>query len=440
MAEQEACLSTARSPKFYEMSPAERVETIIRQRDLSADEADLLRSACGLTLAKADKMVENVIGVFGLPFGLGMNFLVNGRDYIVPMVIEEPSVVASSSFAAKTVRASGGFTATSTERMMIGQIQVVGCPDFPAAEAALLAAKDDLLRQANALHPSMVARGGGAKDLEVRSVQDGDSAYGRMLVVHLHVDTQDAMGANTINTMVEGIAADVERLTGGKVYLRILSNYTDRCLVTATCVVPPEHLANARFTGPEVVEGICQAFAFADADVYRAVTHNKGVMNGIDAVIMATGNDWRAIEAAVHAHAARDGRYRSLTQWRQDETGNLLGSITVPMAAGTVGGSIQANPMARLALKILGVQSAQELGEVIASVGLAQNLAALRALVTDGIQKGHMALHARSVALSAGAQGHEVDVIAQRLVRLKEVKLSRAMELLQELQKQETVS
>jgi hydroxymethylglutaryl-CoA reductase len=422
------------------MNPAERIETIIQQRHLSADEAELLRRATGLSLAKADKMVENVIGVFGLPFGLGMNFQVNGRDYVVPMVIEEPSVVASASFAAKTVRASGGFTATSTDRVMIGQIQVVGCPDFAAAEGALLAAKDDLLRQANALHPSMLERGGGARDLEVRLVQDGESAYGRMLILHLYVDTQDAMGANTINTMVEGIAADVERLSGGKVYLRILSNYTDRCLVTATCVVDPDALATARFTGPEVVEGICQAFAFADADTYRAVTHNKGVMNGIDAVIMATGNDWRAIEAAVHAYAARDGRYRSLTQWRQNEQGQLVGSITVPMAAGTVGGSIQANPMARLALKILGVESARELGEVIAAVGLAQNLAALRALVTDGIQKGHMALHARSVALSAGAQGHEVDLIAQHLVRLKEVKLSRAMELLQEMQtQQETV-
>jgi hydroxymethylglutaryl-CoA reductase len=421
------------------MSPAERIETIIRQRELSADEADLLRSASGLGIGKADKMVENVIGVFGLPFGLGMNFLVNGRDYIVPMVIEEPSVVASASFAAKTVRASGGFTATSTERMMIGQVQVVGCPDWAAAESALLAAKADLIAQANALHPSMLARGGGARDLEVRLVQDGPGERSRMLIVHLYVDTKDAMGANTINTMVEGIAADVERLTGGKVYLRILSNYTDRCLATATCVVDPAHLATARFTGPEVVEGICQAFAFADADTYRAVTHNKGVMNGIDAVIMATGNDWRAIEAAVHAYAARDGRYRSLTQWHQDEKGHLVGSITVPMAAGTVGGSIQANPMARLALKILGVQSAQELGEVIASVGLAQNLAALRALVTEGIQKGHMALHARSVALSAGAQGDEVDVIAQRLVRLKEIKLTKAMELLQELQHQSEI-
>ncbi len=433
-------MSSAGSPKFYELSPAERIETIIAQRSLSADEATLLRSASGLSLAKADKMVENVIGVFGLPFGLGMNFQVNGRDYTVPMVIEEPSVVASSSFAAKTVRASGGFTATTTERVMIGQIQVVGAPDHAAAEAALLAAKADLIRAANALHPSMMERGGGAIDLDVRLVQDGPSAYGRMLIVHLYVDTQDAMGANTINTMVEGIAPEVERLTGGKVYLRILSNYTDRCLATATCVVDPQYLATARFTGPEVVEGICHAFAFADGDPYRAVTHNKGVMNGIDAVVMATGNDWRAIEAAVHAYAARDGRYRSLTQWSRNADGHLVGSITVPMAAGTVGGSIQANPMARLALKILGVETARELGEVIAAVGLAQNLAALRALVTEGIQKGHMALHARSVALSAGAQGHEVDVIASRLVRLKEVKLSRAMELLQELQAQpETV-
>ena len=431
-------MSSLRPPKFYELSPTARIETIIAQRDLSPSEAALLRQATGLSLQGADKMVENVIGVFGLPLGLAQHFQVNGRDYVVPMAIEEPSVVASASFAAKTVRAGGGFTTWSTERLMIGQIQVVGCPDPEVAEAALLAARERLLIQADAFHPAMAERGGGARDLEVRLIDDGTGAYGRMLIVHLLVDTQDAMGANTINTMVEGLAPEVERLTGGKVYLRILSNYTDRCLASAQCVIPAAALAHGRFTGPEVADGIVKAYALAAADPYRAVTHNKGVMNGIDAVVIATGNDWRSVEAAAHAYAAREGRYTSLTQWSLDDAGNLVGRITVPMAAGTVGGSIQANPMAKLALKLLAVSSANELAEVIAAVGLAQNLAALRALVTDGIQRGHMALHARSVALSAGAEGDEVDVIAQRLVRLKEIKVSKAMELLDEL-KQETV-
>ncbi|MBC7546098.1 MAG: hydroxymethylglutaryl-CoA reductase, degradative [Candidatus Sericytochromatia bacterium] len=429
-------MSSARPPKFYELTPAERIEALITMRDLSASESELLRSASGLSLAGADKMVENVVGVYGLPFGLGLNFLINGRDYVVPMAIEEPSVVASASFAAKTIRINGGFTAHSTERMMIGQIQVVGCPDVEAAAERLMAARHELLLQANAFNPSMVERGGGARELEVRILKEGASAYGRMLVLHLLVDTKDAMGANTINTMVEGLAPEVERLTEGKVYLRILSNYTDRCLASAQCVIPAEVLATPRFTGPEVIEGILQAYAFAAADPYRAVTHNKGVMNGIDAVIIATGNDWRAVEAAVHAYAAREGEYRPLTHWSKDEAGNLVGKITVPMAAGTVGGSIQANPMARLALRNLGGQSAGELGEVVAAAGLAQNFAALRALVTDGIQKGHMALHARSVALSAGAEGAEVDVIARRLVRLKEIKVSKAKELLLDLKKQ----
>lgn len=427
-------MKTSRLPGFYKLTIQERIAKLAEIYDLSVSEVETLASQGALTLIQADKMIENAVGIYSLPIGLGLNFLVNGKDFLVPMAIEEPSVVASASHIAKIVREAGGFTATSTERHMIAQIQVVGSPDWDAAEAAILAKKDELMKAANAVHPSMVQRGGGIRDLIVRRLNtEAGSPYSRMLIVHLIVDTCDAMGANTVNTMAEALAPVIEELTCGKVYLRILSNYTDQCVAKARCVIPPALLATAGFTGEEVRDGVILAWEFADSDVYRAVTHNKGVMNGVDAVVIATGNDWRAIEAAAHAHAARDGRYRSMTVWSKDEAGNLVGELELPMPVGTVGGSIGLHPMAQIAHKFLRVHSAGELAQVIVTVGLAQNLGALKALVTHGIQKGHMALHARSVAMTAGAEGEWIDRIAEALVEAKDIKVSKAKELLAEL-------
>lgn len=427
-------MKTSRLPGFYKLTIQERIAKLAEIYDLSVSEVETLASQGALTLIQADKMIENAVGIYSLPIGLGLNFLVNGKDFLVPMAIEEPSVVASASHIAKIVREAGGFTATSTERHMIAQIQVVGSPDWDAAEAAILAKKDELMKAANAVHPSMVQRGGGIRDLIVRRLNtEAGSPYSRMLIVHLIVDTCDAMGANTVNTMAEALAPVIEELTCGKVYLRILSNYTDQCVAKARCVIPPALLATAGFTGEEVRDGVILAWEFADSDVYRAVTHNKGVMNGVDAVVIATGNDWRAIEAAAHAHAARDGRYRSMTVWSKDDAGNLVGELELPMPVGTVGGSIGLHPMAQIAHKFLRVHSAGELAQVIVTVGLAQNLGALKALVTHGIQKGHMALHARSVAMTAGAEGEWIDRIAEALVEAKDIKVSKAKELLAEL-------
>ena len=427
-------MKTSRLPGFYKLTIQERIAKLAEIYDLSVSEVETLASQGALTLTQADKMIENAVGIYSLPIGLGLNFLINGKDYLVPMAIEEPSVVASASHIAKIVREAGGFTATSTERLMIAQIQVVGSPDWGAAAEALLDRKDELMAAADAVHPSMVARGGGCRDLEVRLLNDeAGSPYSQMLVVHLIVDTCDAMGANTVNTMAEALAPVIEELTRGKVYLRILSNYTDQCVARARCVIPPALLATGGFSGEEVRDGVILAWEFADSDVYRAVTHNKGVMNGVDAVVIATGNDWRAIEAAAHAHAARDGRYRSMTTWSQDEAGNLVGELELPMPVGTVGGSIGLHPMAQIAHKFLRVKSAAELAEVIVVTGLAQNLGALKALVTHGIQKGHMALHARSVAMTAGAQGEQIDRIAEALVEAKDIKVSKAKELLAQL-------
>lgn len=427
-------MKTSRLPGFYKLSMEERLAKLAETYELTVDDVEALASQGALTLAQADKMIENAVGIYSLPIGLGLNFLINGKDYLVPMAIEEPSVVASASHIAKIVRDAGGFTAEASERMMIAQIQVVGCSDYGAASEALLDAEEELLAAANAMHPSMVERGGGARELELRMLNDDAGArFGQMLVLHLHVDTCDAMGANTVNTMAEALAPMVERLTGGRVYLRILSNYTDRCLARARCVIPPRLLATGDYSGEDVRDGVVWAYQFAASDVYRAVTHNKGVMNGVDAVVIATGNDWRAIEAAAHAHASRYGRYSSMTEWSVDADGNLVGSLELPMPVGTVGGSIGLHPMAQIAHKFLRVRSAAELAQVIVVVGLAQNLGALKALVTHGIQKGHMALHARSVAMTAGAQGELIDVIAQQLVQAKEIKVSKARELLAQL-------
>ncbi|MEB3196799.1 MAG: hydroxymethylglutaryl-CoA reductase, degradative [Candidatus Sericytochromatia bacterium] len=428
-------MKTSRLPGFYKLSIDARIAKLAETYALSVDEVEALASQGALELAQADKMVENAVGIYSLPIGLGLNFQINGKDYLVPMAIEEPSVVASASHIAKIVREAGGFEATTTGRTMIGQVQVVGCPDWGAAAEAVIDAEEELVAMANACHPAMVERGGGARGVEVRLLNDDEgSRYAQMLVVHLLVDTCDAMGANTVNTMVEALAERIEALTEGKVYLRILSNYTDQCLATATCRIPPALLATGEFDGEAVRDGVVSAHAFADSDVYRAVTHNKGVMNGIDAVVIATGNDWRAIEAAAHAHASRHGRYGSMTEWSTDAEGHLVGRLELPMPVGTVGGSIGLHPMAQIMHKFLRVKGAEELAQVIVCVGLAQNLGALKALVTHGIQKGHMALHARSVAMTAGATGDQVDAIARAMVDAREIKLSKAKSLLEAFQ------
>ena len=426
---------SSRIPGFYKMSIEERKKYIADLFQLSEEDVKQLNDPVSLPEDIADKMIENVIGTFSLPLGLGLNFLIDGKDYVVPMAVEEPSIVASASYIAKIVREAGGFKTEATERIMIGQIQVVGCPDFEQAKKDVLAQKDMLIEAANDAYPSLVKRGGGAEDLEVRIINEDGSKYTKMLIVHLLVNTCDAMGANIINTMAESLAPVVEHITKGKVYLRILSNFADRCLAKATCVIPPELLESEGFTGEEVRDGVVHAYEFAASDPYRAVTHNKGIMNGIDPVLIATGNDWRAVEAGSHAYAARDGHYGSMTKWSVDNEGNLVGELELPMSLGIVGGASRVHPMAKLAYKILRVESAKELARVIVAVGLAQNLGALKALVTDGIQKGHMALHSRSVAMAAGATGELVDIISKKMIEKKEIRVGYAKKLMEEYAK-----
>ncbi|GGH75992.1 3-hydroxy-3-methylglutaryl coenzyme A reductase [Compostibacillus humi] len=429
-------METSRIPGFYNMSVEERRSLLKKLHTFSDDNFTKLTEDAPLTVDTADKMIENVIGTFQLPLGLGLNFLINGKDYVVPMAVEEASIVASSSHIARIVRQAGGFTATSTERIMIGQIQVVGCEDFSKAKETLLKEKEMLIKAANDAYPSIVARGGGAKDLDVRILNDdAQSAYSKMLILHLYIDTCDAMGANIINTMVESLAPTVEELTKGKVYLRILSNYADQCLAKARCVIPPELLKTGDFSGEEVRDGVILAYEFAASDPYRAVTHNKGIMNGIDPVVIATGNDWRAVEAGAHAYASRNGVYTSMTEWYKDEEGNLVGELELPMSIGTVGGATRVHPLAKFALDLMDIQSSRELAEVIVAVGLAQNLGALKALATDGIQKGHMALHSRSVAIAAGATGEMIDIVAEELIKRKEIRVGKAKELVEQLTK-----
>ncbi len=391
----------------------------------------LLPEAGGLTLAEADNMIENVVGTYALPFAVGTNFAINGRDYLIPMVIEEPSVVAAVSNAAKLFREGGGFVASSDEPLMIGQIQVLDVPDMTAALDNIRRERDSLLRQADEIGGSIVRRGGGARDIEIRIFED--TASGPMLVLHLLYDTRDAMGANAINTAVEHIAPQVEVLTGGRVNLRILSNLSDRRLARAEGRIPVDALARGDLTGVEVAQAVVEAGVFAEVDPYRATTHNKGIMNGIDAVVLATGNDWRAVEAGAHAFAARNGRYTSLTRWWQDDDGALCGSIEVPLAVGIVGGATRVHPMAQLALRILDVKSAQELAQVMAAVGLAQNFAAMRALATEGIQRGHMRMHARQLATAAGAPPEQVAQVVQRLIDSGSIRLEQARAIVEEL-------
>lgn len=428
-------MTTSRIPGFYKMEVEERRQFLDKQLNLTDENKNTLYTNEALDLETADKMIENVIGTFQLPLGLGLNFLINDKEYKIPMAVEEPSIIASASYIAKIVREAGGFKTEATDRVMIGQIQVVGCKDFESAKQSILEHKTDLINLANEAYPSLKNRGGGAEDLDVRILNESGSKFSQMLIIHLYVNTCDAMGANIINTMVESLAPNVEKLTNGKVYLRILSNFADRSLAKATCTIPTKLLETDGFSGEEVRDGVIHAYEFAASDPYRAVTHNKGIMNGIDPVIIATGNDWRAVEAGAHAYASRNGQYGSMTTWSKNDAGDLVGELELPMSLGIVGGASRVHPMAGLVYEILDIESASELAQVVVAVGLAQNLGALRALVTDGIQKGHMALHSRSVAMAAGATGDMVDIIANRMVSEKQIRVGRAEELLKELSK-----
>jgi hydroxymethylglutaryl-CoA reductase len=409
---------------FYKLSREERVKKLKEVTGLGDEDLGPLIDPGKVDLSVLDHMIENVVGTMTLPLGIATNFLVNEKDYLIPMAIEEPSVVAAASNAARMAREHGGFSATDTGPNMIGQIQVVEVPKPEEAKAKIIAMKDELLALANEQDPILVRFGGGARDLRIRIF---DSKVGVMLVAELIVDTRDAMGANAVNTMAEAIAPRIESITGGRVILRILSNLAEFRLVRVKATFDKEMLG-----GEEVVDDIIAAYAFAEADPYRCSTHNKGIMNGIDSVVVATGNDFRAIEAGAHSYAAMDG-YSSLTKYERSPDGHLVGSIEIPMAVGLVGGATKVHPVARACVKILGVETATELGHVIASVGLAQNLAALRALASEGIQKGHMALHARNVAATAGARGDQVEVVANMMVKEKNVKVERAKEILKEL-------
>ncbi|MGB3716282.1 MAG: hydroxymethylglutaryl-CoA reductase, degradative [Candidatus Promineifilaceae bacterium] len=420
---------SSRIPGFFKLSIDERMAIVSEWASLTEDEQRMLVDK-GLQSSQANMMIENVLGTYELPLGIACNFLINGRDYLVPMTVEEPSVLAAVSNSAKVVREGGGFFTEATSPVMIGQIQILDVVDFEAASSALMAHKDELIHTANCCDKVIVGLGGGARDIEVR--QFPVSPVGPMLVLHLYYDVRDAMGANTINTALESMAPRVAELSGGRTGLRILSNLADRRTATARCTIPSEALGSFGVSGTSVARLIEEANAFAVVDPYRAATHNKGIMNGIDAVCIATGNDWRAIEAGAHTYAARNGRYASLTDWHVDDNGDLFGELTLPMAVGIVGGATKVHPTARVSLKILGVESASELAQVMAAVGLAQNLAAIRALATVGIQKGHMRLHARQVAMAAGATDSRAEEIADQMVAEKYIHITRAQEILDE--------
>lgn len=413
---------------FYRLSIKDRVKKLREFADLSDEDVSVLEAFGALDAETADRMIENVVGTFPFPLGIATNFRINGKDYLIPMALEEPSVVAAASNAARITRKTDGFKASTTDPIMIGQIQVADIPDLDEAEKHILKQKENLLKVANAQDPVLVKFGGGARDLQVRRLE---TIMGPMVIVHLLVDTRDAMGANAINTMAEALAPLIEDLTQGHVYLRILSNLAEFRLARAEATFPAKALG-----GPKAVEGILKAYAFAEADPYRCATHNKGIMNGIDAVLLATGQDFRAVEAGAHTYAAtRPGGYQSLTKYKKTSAGDLRGRIELPLAVGLVGGATRTHPVARLSVKILGVKTANELAEIIACVGLAQNLAALRALSQEGIQEGHMKLHSRNVAIAAGAMGNEVDKVAQMMIAEKRVRFDRAQEILAELRK-----
>ena len=428
--------NSSRIPNFFRLGIDDRIDALYERGLLTdSDLRDLLTGEHTLKRPVADKMIENVIGVLGLPLGLGLNFLINGKDYVIPLSVEEPSIVAGLSGAARTARLSGGFESTSTEPILIGQVQIVNLDDCTKRKQKLLDNKTAILNLANSLHPKMMARGGGARDMEV--FQHSAPEDGReMLVVHLLVDTRDAMGANLVNSMCEGVASLVESISGGKVFLRILSNLTDKSVVTSKVRIPIQNLEVNGFSGAEVRDGIILANDLALVDPYRATTHNKGIMNGVDAVAIATGNDFRAIEAAAHAYAARDGQYRALTKWSKNPAGDLVGELEMPMKVGTVGGSLETNPTVRINHRILGSPDAKELAMIMGTVGLAQNYAALRSLSTSGIQQNHMTLHARSVASSANVPEEHFETLVEKLIESGDIKLWKAQEILKNLSHQ----
>jgi hydroxymethylglutaryl-CoA reductase len=425
-------MPSSRLPGFYQQSLEQRQAIVSEWAGLSDDDAPILSGTIGLSAVVADHMVENAVGTFGLPLGIATNFVVNGRDVLVPMAIEEPSVVAGASFAARLARECGGFSCSSSEPLMISQIQILDLANPYAARLDVLASKTHLIEIAQGVDPMLVQAGGGPRDIEARVIE---SAIGPMLVVHVIVDCRDAMGANAVNTIAERLRPALEEITGGRVGLRILSNLADRRVARAKAILPPAALLfesdGQRFEGALVRDRVIEAWALAAADPYRAATHNKGIMNGVDAVVIATGNDWRAIEAGAHAYAARNGRYTSLSHWGADKDGNLVGTLEMPMAVGIVGGATKVHPAAKVALKLMGVKTARELAEIIVAVGLAQNLAAIRALATEGIQRGHMGLHARQIAIAAGATGEMIERVAAQLVAERNVRLDRALGILQ---------
>ena len=419
---------TSRVSGFFKLTIAERVEYIRKACGLTPEEAELLNRAGNLTVETADRMIENVIGVMPCPLGIAMNFMIDGQDRLIPMAIEEPSVVAAASNAAKIMRGGGGIITSATDPIMIGQIQVLGTKEPEASKRAILDHSKEILTMANDQDPFLTKVGGGAKGVEVNIL---DSPTGRMVIVHLLVDVRDAMGANAVNTMCEAVAPFIEKITGGRVCLRIISNLADRRLARAGVTIAREDLG-----GDEDVNAIVEAWSFAAADPYRAATHNKGIMNGVIAVALATGQDHRALEAGAHAYAARTGRYLPLSTWQRNQKGDLVGTLEMPMAVGLVGGATKVHPVAQLSVKISGVKTATELGRIIAAVGLAQNFAALRALTKEGIQLGHMRLHARNLASAAGAQGELADKVAEAMVREKKIRFDRAKELVEELRSQ----
>lgn len=428
-------MDTSHLKQFYKKEFIEKIDALEASGAISTEDAQVLLKG-GLELPKdiGENMIENYIGNYSLPLGTALNFLIDGEEVIVPMAIEEPSVIAAASFAAKMIGTAGGFKTTIEKREMIGQVALKNVPDIKEAIAGLQKNKETILSRANEAHPSIVKRGGGAKDTMIRLIEkDTKENTPEFLVLHLLIDTKEAMGANIVNTMMEGIAPYIEELTGGKALMRILSNYATECLATATCIVPSHRLAFASFSGEEVRDRIVEASQFAWADPYRAVTNNKGIMNGVNAVVLASGNDWRAVEAGVHAYAARSGQYRSLTKWHTNHNGDLVGKLTLPLPVGTVGGSISIHPAAQFSHRLMNNPDAQKLERILVSVGLAQNFAAVRALVTDGIQKGHMGLHARSLAISAGAKGDQIEKVVQKLKEANYMNLDTAKGFLNNL-------
>lgn len=420
----------SRIPGFYKLTLDEKWNELIRRGWLTPEDRKVLSGNNNLSVEQSQFMIENVLGLHPLPLGIALNFMVNGRDVLIPMAIEEPSVVAGASFMAKLVRDGGGFFADSDSPEMIGQLQVINVDDIQQARADLLDNRDTLLEEIAHVDPILKKLGGGPRDLEIKTFEN--SPIGPFLVVHLVYDVRDAMGANAVNTACESLAPHVESITGGRVHLRILTNLADHRMARSRCMIPLDSLSFGNYSSEEVRDGIIAAWAFAEVDPYRAATHNKGIMNGIDAVVIATGNDWRAIEAGAHAYAARNGQYSSLSRWGKDKDGNLVGSLEMPMAVGIVGGATKVHPAARVNLRLMGVEHANQLAEIIVSVGLAQNLAALRALATEGIQRGHMNLHAQQVALSAGAINDEIQRLAKKLIHEKTIRIDRAREILAE--------